>query len=101
MSSEKIIKNVSPNGPHLRRPVTKRQVVDARSEAREILGSAEKEAATIRENALAFASETREKAYREGYEAALLKWNTLLLEAHEKRDNVLTNVEQDVLRLAV
>jgi type III secretion protein L len=101
MSSEKIIKNAPANIPRLRRTVTKHQVVDARQEAHEILSAAEMEATTIRENAVAFATETREKAYREGYEAALLEWNTLLLEAHEKRDHVLANVERDVLRLAV
>ncbi|HKE59478.1 MAG TPA: type III secretion system stator protein SctL [Pyrinomonadaceae bacterium] len=101
MNSAKIIKRATTSVPPLNGPVTKRQVVEAKVEAQKIIAKAEQDAAAIRENATAFASETREKAYQEGHEAALLEWNTLLLEAHDKRDYALATVEGDVLRLAV
>jgi type III secretion system HrpE/YscL family protein len=101
MSSEKIIKSYSANSPVTRGAVTKRQIVDARAEARSIVSKAEKDAAAIRESAETFARETREAAYREGYEAALQEWNSLLIDVREKRDNALSSVERDVLRLAV
>jgi type III secretion system HrpE/YscL family protein len=101
MSSEKIIKRASTTPPVLRGAITKRQIVDARAEALTILSDAEKEAAAKRESAEIFARETREAAYREGYDAALEEWSALLLEAREKRDNALSSVERDVLRLAV
>src|SRR5262245_43950736 len=101
MSSEKIIKSLSANSPALRGSVTKRQIVDARAEARSIVSNAEKDATIIREGAETFARETREAAYREGYEAALQEWNSLLIDAREKRDGALSSVERDVLRLAV
>src|SRR5262245_59214779 len=101
MNSGKIIKQAATSVPPLSGPVTKRQIVEAKVEAQRILAKAEQDAAAVRESAAAFANETRERAYREGNEAALLEWNTLLLEAHEKRDYALATVERDVLRLAV
>ncbi|HEX8474470.1 MAG TPA: FliH/SctL family protein [Pyrinomonadaceae bacterium] len=102
MSAGNVIKNPtlkerakSPNG------VMKRAVVDARSEARRILSEAEHAATEIRARAEQTAAELREAAYQEGLEAALLELNEHLLEARERRDTALKEVEQDVLRLSV
>ncbi|HET6976016.1 MAG TPA: type III secretion system stator protein SctL [Pyrinomonadaceae bacterium] len=81
--------------------ITKRQIVDARAEAIRILAQAENDAAAIRYQAESIAREARENAYREGSEAALYEWQDLLLEAREEREQALTGVERDVLRLAV
>jgi type III secretion protein L len=100
MNPGKIIKSVAPN----KSPggsITKRHVVDARAEARLIIAAAEEDAAAIRQRAETFARESREKAYREGCESALSEWNTLLVEAQELRDQAVSGVEKDLLRLAV
>jgi len=100
MSSGKIIKriaaNTTPGGS-----ITKKQIVDARAEARRIIADAQEDAAAIRTSAESFARESYETAYREGCEASLLEWNTLLLEAREDRAQALAGVERDLLRLAV
>jgi type III secretion protein L len=101
MSTEKIIKGPGPNGSAVRGPITKRQIVEARVEARRLVAAAEAEAAAIGAKAETEATERRETAYREGYETALLEWNNLLLEARENRDNAIAGIEQDLLRLAV
>ena len=81
--------------------ITKRQIVDARVEARRIVAQAETEAAEVRQDAESIARESRETAYREGSESAMIEWHSLLLEAREQRDQALAGVERDVLRLAV
>ena len=101
MTPEKIIKSASPNGGSVRSSVTKRQIVEAREEARRILAAAEAEAAVLRDSAEAEARERRETAYREGYEAALLEWNALLFEARERREAAINGIQKDLLRLSV
>jgi type III secretion protein L len=81
--------------------ITKRQIVEARVEAKRIMDQAEREAAAIRQQAETIARESREAAYQEGSESALTEWHTLLLEAREQRDQALAGVERDVLRLSV
>jgi type III secretion protein L len=100
MSSGKIIKRVAANTT-LGGSITKKQIVDARAEARRIIADAQEDAAAIRTSAETFARESYETAYREGCEASLLEWNTLLLEAREDRDQALAGVERDLLRLAI
>ena len=101
MTPEKIIKGAPTNGSSVRTSITKKQIVEARVEAERLIREAEVEAAAIRESAEALAQEGRDSAYREGYEAALLEWNDLLLDARERRDDALPGIEQDVLRLSV
>jgi type III secretion protein L len=101
MSPEKVIKGAGRNSSFVAGSITKKQIVEARAEAQRILAAAERTAAAIRESAETFAREEREAAYRAGYEAALLEWTNLLLEARELRDNALAGIEQDVLRLSV
>ena len=81
--------------------VVKRPLVEARAEASRLLAEAEREAARLRERAQQAASELRETAYQEGREAALAELNGLMLEAHERREAALTEVERDVLRLSI
>jgi type III secretion protein L len=81
--------------------ITKRQIVEARVEARRILAQAENDAAEIRQQAESMAREARETAHREGSESALCEWHTLLLEAREQREQALAGIERDVLRLSV
>jgi flagellar biosynthesis/type III secretory pathway protein FliH len=81
--------------------VTKRQIVEAREEAKRLLTRAEQEATAILQTAEATARQMREDAYREGYETALTEWHALLLAARERRDQALVTAEQDLLRLAV
>jgi type III secretion protein L len=100
MNPGKIIKSVAPNKA-TGGSITKRHIVDARAEARLIIAAAEEDAAAIRQRAETFARESREQAYREGCEAALSEWNTLLVEAQEQRDQAVSGVEKDLLRLAV
>jgi len=100
MSVEKIIKNFGPRPP-VGGSITKRQIVDARTEARRIRAAAEEDAAAIREAAEIAARELRETAYREGCEQALAEWNMLLLNAREERDEALAGVERDLLHLSV
>jgi type III secretion protein L len=100
MSSGKIIKRVAANAT-LGGSITKKQIVDARAEARRIIADAEEDAAAIRTSAESFARESYETAYREGCEASLLEWNTLLLQARDDRAQALAGVERDLLRLAV
>jgi len=100
MSSGKIIKRVAANTT-LGGSITKKQIVDARAEARRIVAEAQADAAAIRTSAESFARESHETAYREGCEASLLEWNTHLLEAREVRAQALAGVERDLLRLAV
>ena len=100
MSSEKIIKRGTAKTT-LGGSITKKQIVDARAEARRIIADAQEDAAAIRTSAESFARESYETAYREGCEAALAEWNTLLLEARADRAQALAGVERDLLRLAV
>ena len=100
MNPGKIIKSVATNTSHAG-SITKRHIVDARAEARLIIAASEEEAAAIRERAETFSRESRETAYREGSETALCEWNTLLLEARDRRDQALVSVERDLLRLSV
>ncbi|HEV2765788.1 MAG TPA: FliH/SctL family protein [Pyrinomonadaceae bacterium] len=81
--------------------VIKRPLVEARAEARRLIAEAERDAAHLSGSAQRAARELREMAYQEGYEAALSELNGLLLEAHERRAAALTEVECDVLRLAI
>lgn len=81
--------------------VLKRAVVAAQAEARRLIAEAEQEATAILEQAKLAAREMREAAYREGLEASLLELNQHLLDARERRDTALAEVERDVLRLAV
>jgi type III secretion protein L len=100
MNPGKIIKSTATN----RSPVgsiTKRHIVDARAEARLIITAAEEDAAAIRERAETLAREALETAYREGSETALGEWNTLIMEARDRRDLALISVERDLLRLSV
>jgi type III secretion protein L len=101
MSSPKIVKRATGNGSLSSGPITKRQIVEAREEARRLLAAAANDAATIRQNAETAAQTIREDAKREGNEAALLEWNTLLFETRERRDQALASAERDILRLAV
>lgn len=100
MNPAKIIKSAATNKTG-GSSITKRQIVEARVEARRILAQAENDAAEIRQQAESMAREARETAYREGTESALCEWQTLLLEAREQRDQALAGIERDVLRLAV
>jgi type III secretion protein L len=100
MNPAKIIKTAATNKSG-GSSITKRQIVEARVEARRIVDQAERDAAAIREQAESIARESRERAYREGQESAMSEWFSLLLEARERRDQALAGVERDVLRLAV
>ena len=102
-SKSNIIKQpvVAKNEAQSARPLMKRAVVEARAEARRIIAEAEENAARLRADAEASAQELREAAYREGLEAALLELSEHLLDARERRDTALAEVERDVLRLAV
>ncbi|HEX2271454.1 MAG TPA: type III secretion system stator protein SctL [Pyrinomonadaceae bacterium] len=100
MNPAKIIKTAATNKSGAG-SITKRQIVEARVEARRIVAQAESEAAAIRQQAESIAREARDTAYREGSESALLEWQTLLLEAREQREQALAGIERDVLRLAV
>lgn len=102
MSASNVIKQATvKDQPLAASGVIKRPVVEAQARARQIIAEAEREAAAIRESAETSARELREAAYREGLEAALLELNQHLLDARERRDTALTEVERDVLRLAV
>ena len=102
MSRDKIIKQGSvQSGASITRGIIKRPIVDAKATGRRIVAEAEAQAAALRESAQAFARELRESAYQEGHEAALLELNQHLLDACERRDTALLEVEQDMLRLAV
>lgn len=92
-----------PSAPHAPRrgPVVKRAVVDARAEARRILAEAARQAEELRARAEKETRELREAAYEEGREQALSELNSLLLEAHERREAAFAEAERDVLRLAV
>lgn len=81
--------------------VVKRAVVDARAEAKRIVEEAEAEAAAVRQGLDRLARETREVAYREGYEDGLFRLYDMLLDARERRDAAFAAAEQDLLRLAV
>lgn len=81
--------------------VVKRPLVEARAEAARLLAEAERTADETRESARRTARELRAAAYAEGQEAALTELNALLLEARERREAALAEVERDVLRLAV
>lgn len=100
MNPAKIIKTAATNKSG-GSSITKRQVVDARAEARRIMVQAENDAAAIRQQTETVAREARETAYRQGSESALTEWQSLLLEAREQRDQALAGIERDVLRLAV
>ena len=102
MSASNVIKQATvKDQPLAAGGVIKRPVVEAQARARQIIAQAEREAAAIRESAETSARELREAAYREGLEAALLELNQHLLDARERRDTALAEVERDVLRLAV
>ena len=91
----------SPRRPAPPRGVVKQETIDAQAEARRLIAAAEREASALRERAAEEASTQREAAYREGYEKSLAELNAHLLEARERRDKALADVEQDVLRLSV
>ncbi len=87
--------------PAISGTVVKQQVVEAQAEARRIVTEAEEYAARVRASVDDMARESREAAYREGYEESLLEFNNLLIEARERRDMALGEIESDLLRLAV
>lgn len=101
-SNKNIIKTSAPNGTTLAaRRIVKRRVVEASEEARHIIAEAEAQAAAMRQQSETLAGELREAAYQEGHEAALQELNQALIDARERRDTALKDIEQDVLRLAV
>jgi type III secretion system HrpE/YscL family protein len=85
----------------VRRRVFKREVVEATSEAQEIVDAAQREAASIRLEAETAAVQLRLTAYTEGRAEALLELNEHLLGAREVRDTALAEAERDLLRLAI
>jgi type III secretion protein L len=100
--SRNVIKGAATNlAPGATGSVVKRAVVESRAEARRILAEAEQEAAALRANAENAARELREAAYQEGREAAMLEITQLLLDIRQRRETVLAEVEEDVLRLSV
>jgi type III secretion protein L len=102
MNGSNVIKRSPQEQPPLAsRGIIKRPVIEAHAQAQRILAQAEERAEAIRLSAEESALELREAAYREGLEASLLELNQHLLDARERRDTALADVEQDVLRLAV
>lgn len=83
------------------RKIIKNQIVNARSEAAQILAEAESFAAATRLEAEEAAKNLREEAFREGQEAALAEFEQKLLEVRELRERVWRETEQDLLRLSV
>lgn len=81
--------------------IVKRQVVEARDEAKRLRTEAEREASEIVARARESSRELRESAYRSGREAALGELNRLVVAATEQRDQSLANAERDLLRLSV
>jgi flagellar biosynthesis/type III secretory pathway protein FliH len=81
--------------------LVKRQLLDARAEAKSLLSEAEAQANSMRRDAEIFAREAREQAYAEGREAALLELSEDLVAAREQRETALARAEIDLLRLAV
>jgi type III secretion protein L len=101
-SGKNIIKSTAREGkPLSARLIVKRRVIEANEEARRIIAEAEAQAVVMRQSAETVARQLREAAYQEGHQAALGELNRFLLDAREKRDTALKDVEQDVLRLAV
>lgn len=101
-SSNNIIKKPAhPDQPLVASGVVKRPVIEAQAEAERIIAEAERYARSVHEAMEALERETREAAYREGYEAALLELNQALLETSERRDAAFAEAEHDLLRLAV
>jgi type III secretion protein L len=99
-----IIKNYPvANGKDLTRRsnLVKSKVVAARDEAAAILAAAKNRAEEIERHALNDAEELRHAAYEDGKERALAEFTDVIAAAHEKRERILTEVEQDVLRLAI
>ena len=102
MSAGKIIKHPLLKSESLtRHGIIKRPVVEAKAEARRIIIAAEEQAAATLQQAEIFAQELREAAYQEGLEKALTELTQHLLDARERRERVLIEVEHDILRLAV
>ncbi len=103
MNAKNIIKaeNSPSNGINRRSAIIKNPILAAHEEARRILREAEETAQAMREEARAEAEALHQKTFAEANEAALSELENLLLDAHEKRDTVLREVEKDMLRLAV
>jgi type III secretion protein L len=81
--------------------IVKQPLITARAEAKEMIARAAAEAEAIRREAERAAREIREKAYQDGYSAALAELNRHLLDVCVRRDRLLAEAEPEILRLAV
>lgn len=84
-----------------RSAVIKRPLLEAREEAERIIAEAKETALNMRLKAEHEIKSLRETAYQDGYESALTEFNELLLEARERRDMAVSQVEKDLLSLSV
>jgi type III secretion system HrpE/YscL family protein len=102
MNPETIIKHVKlPHRSLASGGIVKQPLIAARTEANEMVARAAAEAEAIRREAEREAQEVRERAYQDGYAAALGELNRHLLEACARRDRLLAEAEQEILRLSV
>ncbi|WP_058865790.1 type III secretion system stator protein SctL [Chloracidobacterium thermophilum] len=81
--------------------IVKRAVVEARAESRRLLREAQAEADRRIAEAQAEVERIRAEAWKAGYEAGLAEFTTRLLDLQHRREALLTQAEQEVLRLAL
>ncbi len=81
--------------------IVKRPVIEARAEARRLIGAARAEAQRLVTEAKEEVARIHAEAYAAGYEAGLREFTTRLLELQRRRDTLLADAERDVLRLAL
>jgi len=98
--SAQIIKAKAPDGINLG-PAIKKEVHDAKLQARQIISTAHMDALRLADNAQKDRESAMAAGRKEGYEAGLAEWNNILLDSNRRRDTLLENAEPEIVRLAV
>lgn len=81
--------------------IVKRAIVEARAESRRLLQEAQAEADRRLAEAQAEVERIRAEAWQAGYEAGLAEFTTRLLDLQRRRETLLNQAEEEVLRLAL
>ncbi|MFN0121536.1 MAG: FliH/SctL family protein [Blastocatellia bacterium] len=102
MDTSPIIRNAPPPpGRRLPGAIVRRELIAAREEARRLLDEAAEAVAAMRREAGEEIEEIHARAHAAAREEALAELNEHLLAARRLREQILTDSEQDILRLSV
>jgi type III secretion protein L len=91
----------APEAPPARAPVVPSELYDARRDAREVLESAERDAAGLRASVREEVERALEAARAEGYASGLAQATEVVARAHAEREALLASAERDIVELSL